>query len=325
MQFEFANPYFLWLLGIIPVSISWYVWKNRRQQASFRVSTISRLHVRAITRVEGRHSLFALRMIACAALIIACARPQKSFLEEIINSEGIDIMLTLDVSGSMMSADVKPNRLEAAKQVADSFISKRPNDRIGLVLFAEEAFTASPVTIDHAALSQIVNGVHTMEMADGTAIGMGLGTATNHLKEIIGKSRVIILITDGENNAGTVLPLEAAQLAHALGIRVYTIGLLLDNLSNSLSEHFKLPSNYINGSQLLQRISEITGGKFFLANDKKGLESVFREIDLLEKTKADVRSYQRYSDFFFPFALFASLALLLEILLRFTYFKSVLS
>lgn len=325
MGFEFANTYFLWLLGLIPICISWYIWKNRRQQPSFRVSTISRLHVKALTRVQVRHTLFVLRMIACSALIIACARPQKSFSERIINSEGLDIMITLDVSGSMMTADVIPSRLEAAKQVADSFISKRVNDRIGLVLFAEEAFTASPVTIDHAALRQIVEAVHTMEMADGTAIGMGLGTAMNHLKEVHGKSNVIILITDGENNAGTVLPLEAAQLARAYGIRVYTIGLVLEKTQLQLSPNLKLPSNYLNGSDLLKRISTVTGGKFFVANDKKGLEMVFQEINLLEKTKADVRSYRRYTDFFYPLALLASLALLIEILLRFTFFKSVLS
>lgn len=323
--FEFANTYFLWLLGLIPVCIAWYVWKERKQQPSLRVSTISRLHIKALTRVQARHTLFILRMVACSALIIACARPQKSISERIINSEGIDIMITLDASGSMMAADVIPNRLEAAKQVADSFISKRVNDRIGLVLFAEEAFTASPVTIDHAALKQILRAVHTLEMADGTAIGMGLGTAMNHLKESQSKSSVIILITDGENNAGTVLPFEAAQLAKVYGIRVYTIGLVLGKSQLQLSPHLKMPSNYLSGSELLQRISLITGGKFFLANDKKGLETVFQEINLLEKTKVDVRSYRRYTEFFYPLALLASIALLLEILLRFTLFKSVLS
>lgn len=324
MQFEFANPYFLWLLGLIPVCTSWYLWKNRSQQASFHVSTLARLRMKISFRVSSRHIMFMLRMLACASLVVALARPEKSFSEKIINSEGIDVMITLDVSGSMMSADVKPNRLEAAKQVADSFISKRPNDRIGLVLFAEEAFTASPVTLDHASLMQIVDAVHTMEMADGTAIGMGLGTATNHLKQGAGQSRVIILITDGENNAGTVLPLEAAQLSAAFNIRVYTVGLLLNSVQTSLPEHFKLPSNYINGSELLQRISEITGGKFFLADDKRGLQAIFNEINSLEKTKADVKTFTRYTDFFFLFALIALLALFTEIILRLTLFKSVL-
>ena len=325
MELEFANPLFFWLLGLVPVCCLWYAWKNREQQATLRVSTLSRLRLKGFSRTYMRHILLVLRMTALCALIIACARPQKPSSEQIINSEGIDIMITLDVSGSMMIADVKPNRLEAAKQVADSFISKRPNDRIGLVEFAEEAFTASPVTIDHTALTQIVNAVHTLAMSKGTAIGMGLGTAINHLKESQGKSRVIILITDGENNAGSVLPLEAAQLATTFGIRVYTVGLVLDNSQSSSIETSRyLPADFKNGSDLLKRISEVTQGKFYLANDKKGLEEIFDKIDRLEKTKVDVQTYQRYTEFFFPFAFIAACFLFLEVILRFTIFKSIL-
>lgn len=323
---DFADARFLWLLLLIPVCILWYIGRNKKDQPAFQIPATGKLAEKKFARVRLRHMLFILRMLACCSLIIAIARPQKTFSSQTINSEGIDIQITLDVSGSMLASDVKPNRLEAAKDVAASFISGRPNDRIGIILFAEQALTASPVTIDHVALLQILRGVHTMEMANGTAIGMGLGTAVNHLKESKSFSKVIILITDGENNAGSVLPLQAAQLAYDAGVRVYTIGLLLGKTSSEITEKLQtLSPNYLSANELLARISEVTKGKFFLANDKNELAEVFSEIGELEKTRVDVTTYTRYEDSFYPFAIIASILLLLEVILRFSLFKSVLS
>ncbi|MEO5673371.1 MAG: VWA domain-containing protein [Chitinophagales bacterium] len=323
---DFADARLLWLLLLIPVCIIWYIVRNKEDRPAFQIPATGKLREKKFARVRLRHLLFILRMLACCSLIIAIARPQKTFSSQTINSEGIDIQITLDVSGSMLASDVKPNRLEAAKDVAASFISGRPNDRIGIILFADQALTASPVTIDHVALLQILRGVHTMEMANGTAIGMGLGTAVNHLKESKSLSRVIILITDGENNAGSVLPLQAAQLAYDAGVRVYTIGLLLGKTSSEITEKLQtLSPNYLSANELLARISEVTKGKFFLANDKNELAEVFTEIGELEKTKVDVTTYTRYEDSFYPFAIIASILLLLEVILRFSLFKSVLS
>ena len=264
-------------------------------------------------------------MIACAALIIALARPQVTLSRQTIASEGMDIVLAIDVSGSMLAKDFVPNRLEAAKKVAADFISKRPNDRIGVIFFAAEAYTGCPITIDHNALKQVVENVKIGSLKDGTAIGMGLGTAANRLKESQSASKIIILVTDGENNAGTIKPLEAAQLAKALNIRTYCIGILATSAEGQ--PFTKQDSAYAalggpTAEVTLMQIAEITGGKYFRAANEKMLAGIYKEIDAMEKTKVNVTSYKRYEEHYYLFAVFAAVALLAELILRNTIFKT---
>ncbi|MBA3649599.1 MAG: VWA domain-containing protein [Chitinophagales bacterium] len=325
MQLSFANPQFLWLLNSIPLLAAFYVWQNNRQQVSLQLSSVYGFKkAKTSYKVYLRHSTFMLRMIAVIMVIVAAARPQLVSGKKIISSEGIDIIIALDISGSMLAKDFTPNRLEAAKAIAASFIDGRPNDRIGLVLFAGQAYTACPVTIDHASLKNILAKVKAGYITDGTAIGTGLGTAANRLKNNSDKSHVIILMTDGENNAGEILPLQAAQLARSSVIRVYTIGIQLHN------SHIDPPAeNGLNGLQspaagiLLAKVAEITNGKYFRATSTKNLEDIYREIDRLEKTKVSMITTTRYEERFGWFAGLAAFAVFLELLLRYTVFKTL--
>ncbi len=323
MPFEFVNINFLWLLNLIPLCIAWYVWKHRSQQPSILLSstnTLKRESSFSLTTLQ--HLLFVLRMIAILFLCVALARPQQSFSIKSVNSEGIDIMLVMDVSGSMMQKDFKPNRMEAAKVVLDSFIARRPNDRIGLVLFASQAYTACPITIDHRVLQNILMGVKVSDIANGTAIGMGLGTAVGHLYETKGKSKTIILVTDGENNMGKIKPVTAGQLALAAGIRVYTIGIQIPPLHAATSQD-SLQNSFSNGGEgLLMQVAAQTNGKYFRAENEKALATIYDEINHLEKTKVDVTVFQRNEEYFFLFALIAALAILLELFLRYSFLKT---
>ncbi|MFI5134846.1 MAG: VWA domain-containing protein, partial [Chitinophagales bacterium] len=225
-SYVFAQPQFLNLLSAIPLLALWYVWQHRRQEIPIRTSTVAAFRdFKPNFKIILRHSQFVLRLVACALLIVAMARPQFVVSQKMIRSEGIDIVLALDISGSMFTRDFVPNRLEASKSVAKHFIDNRPNDRIGLVVFSSQAYSACPVTIDHESLKTILSGIQAGSLEVGTAIGVGIGTAVNRLQSSKSSSRVIILMTDGENNAGDVSPMEAAQLASSLGIRIYTIGM----------------------------------------------------------------------------------------------------
>ena len=295
------------------------------------------LHLSALTLFSGvknspkeylRHGLFAFRLIALAGLITALARPQSSTSWQNVTTEGIDIILAMDVSGSMLAEDLKPNRLEASKAVAMDFIAERPNDRMGLVLFSGESFTQCPITTDHAVLKNLFKDVKNGMITDGTAIGLGLANGVNRLKDSQAKSKVVILLTDGENNRGEIPPVTAAEIAKAFGIRVYTIGV---GTRGEAPFPFRSPFGgivYQNievkiDEPLLTQIADMTGGKYFRATDNKKLKAIYEEIDKLEKSKIEVQEFRKKHEMFLPWALVAGLLLFLEFILRNTLFKSI--
>jgi Ca-activated chloride channel family protein len=274
-----------------------------------------------------RHILFAFRMIAIALLIIVLARPQKIDKYQDVTTEGIDIVLTQDISGSMLSRDFKPDRLEAAKNIATEFISGRPYDRIGLVVFSGVSFTQCPLTTDHAVLINLLREIQSGMIEDGTAIGMGLATAVNRIKDSQAKSKVIILLTDGVNNRGEIAPETAAEIAKTFGIRVYTIGVGTHGMAPyPVQTPFGIQYQDIPveiDEAILQKIAETTGGKYFRATDNDSLEKIYKEIDKLEKSKIDVKQFSRKEEKYLLPALFAFCLLMLEITARNTIFKNL--
>ena len=325
----FANPiYFLLLLLLIPM-IGWYIWKLRKSQASIQLSSIEGFSKAPNTlRTYLRHVPFILRMLAFTFLVIALARPQTTNKWSTATTEGIDIMMSLDISSSMLAMDLQPNRLEAAKEVAASFINGRPTDNIGLVIFAKESFTQCPLTLDHAVLLNLLKDVKCGMLEDMTAIGHGLATAVSRLKDSKAKSKVIILLTDGSNNAGEIAPMTAAEIAKTFGIRVYTI---------AIGTNGEAPYPYQTGTmgvkiiqipveideKILTQIAQLTGGQYFRATNNKALKEIYQEIDQMEKTKMSV---QEYSKKYEEYGLFAAIALsffLLELLLRYTLLKNI--
>ena len=328
INISFANPAFLYLLfGIVPL-IAWYVWKNNHIKPTLQVSDVYRLkHSSKGFRVYFRHVLFALRMLAIIFLIIVLARPQSSNSRRDVSTEGIDIVIALDISSSMLSRDFNPDRLEAAKDVAIQFISGRPNDRIGLVIFSGESFTQCPLTTDHAALINMFKDVKCGMIDDGTAIGLGLATAVSRLKESNSKSKVIILLTDGVNNMGSVDPLTAAEIAKTFGIRVYTIGVgKRGNAPSPVMTPFgiqfqNMPVEIDEG--ILQKIAGLTDGKYFRATNNEKLKEIYQEIDKLEKTKISVTEYTKRTEEYFWFAVLAGLIFALEILFRYTILRTL--
>ena len=324
----FAQPLFFWLLLIVPAYIAWYVWKQKGMQASLKISTLKGFaKAPKSNKVYLRHLLFAFRVLSIMLLITVLARPQSSnsFRNEI--TEGIDIMMALDISGSMMAEDFKPNRLEAAKDVAAEFIKGRPNDKIGLVIYAAESFTQCPLTTDHNVLQNLFRDIKLGLLEDGTAIGMGLATAVQRIKDSEAKSKVIILLTDGENNRGEIAPMTAAEIAKTFGVRVYTIGVGTNGMA-------PYPMQTVFGKQyqqmevkideeLLQGIADMTDGKYFRATDKAKLDEIYKEIDQLEKTRIEVREYTKRKEEYWWFAAFACLFLLMEIYLRSTVFRNL--
>lgn len=322
---HFANPEWLWLLNAIPLLLLWYFLGQKKMEATVQLPAVSAQRLPATWRSRMRHLLVFLRIVAVATLIVAMARPQAVFTKKMVASEGIDIMLALDISGSMLTRDFIPNRLEAAKQVAIEFIGGRPNDRIGVVFFAGEAYTGCPITLDHKALQQIITSVKTGSIADGTAIGMGLGTAAMRLMDNQSENNVIILVTDGENNAGNVMPLEAAQLVRTNNIHTYCIGIFSPTATQQPATENDSTYIAIGGPTAeitLLQIAEITGGHYFRAGNAEKLSAVYREIDNMEKTKVDVVSYNRYEEQFMLLALLAALLLLTEMILRYTIFRT---
>lgn len=326
---SWVNPEYFWLLLIIPVMTAYYIWSGKRKNAAIQFSSLSVFGKRNITwKHIFRHSLFFLRMLAAAAIIVALARPQTSSSRQDVTIEGIDIIVALDISGSMMAEDFKPNRLGAAKKVISEFIDMRENDRMGLVIFSGESFTQCPLTTDHAVVKNLIEDVKNGMIEDGTAIGDGLATAINRLKESQAVSRVIILLTDGENNAGSIDPLSAADIAKTFGIRIYTIGVGTIGTAPMPYDHPLFGRRYQQqevriDEPSLRKIAEITGGEYFRATGNKKLQEIYEVIDELEKSKIDVTEFHKKYEEFLPFALFALGALLLEFLLRITLFRRV--
>ena len=324
----FAFPAAFFLLAVPLLLALWYWWKYRTRFPEMKLSSIA-VFKRRGSSLSGKFKALipASRLLALMLLIVALARPQSSLKEENISTEGIDIVLAMDVSGSMLARDLQPDRLNAAKQVAADFVSGRPHDRIGLVVFAGESFTQCPLTTDHAMLKKQLSELKEGLVEDGTAIGMGIATAANRLKDSEAKSKVIILATDGENNAGFIDPLTATDIALQYGIRIYTIGV---GTIGTAPYPFQYGGRTIYqdvevkiDEDLLRKIADQTGGKYFRATDNKALKRIFGEIDTLEKSKINVASIQRVSEEFYPFAFGALIFFLLEILLRYVFLKSV--
>ena len=328
---QFANPGYLFLLALLIPAIAWYIWKQSEAQASLQVSSTSAFQKLPRSWKEYlRHVNFALLCGAAALTIVALARPQSSDSWSQSNTEGIDIVLSLDVSNSMHFEDFRPDRLEASKEVASRFVAGRPNDNIGLVLFGSESYTMCPMTSDHAVVANMINSV-TFDLIDGgsTAIGDGLVTAVNRIRSGQAKSKVIILLTDGSNNSGDVSPKDAAQVAHAMGVRLYTIGVGskgefettvgYDPFGRPVRQKVKADID----EETLKTMAQFTGGRYFRATNKNSLAEIFDEIDKMEKTKMSVREFSRKEEEFLPFALAAIVLLLLHVILRNTVLRNI--
>lgn len=324
----FLHPQLLWLLLLLPALLIIYIVWRRRQQASLRVPSLLFISsVRGGLRVYLRHVLFALRLLALGLIIVALARPQSSSSWSEDRVEGIDIMLTMDISTSMLAMDFQPNRVEAAKEVAMRFIANRPNDNIGLVVFAGESFTACPLTQDHATLINRLREMTTGIIADQTAIGSGLATAISRLKDSKTKSKVIILLTDGANNTGNISPKMAADLAKTFGISIYTIG--VGSGAGEAPYPIQTPLGTVVRNMpvdldepTMQQIADVSGGAYFRATDNESLAAIYKKIDQLEKTKLSTRNYHTTYEEFFIFVLAAAFLLLLEYLLRSTILRT---
>lgn len=323
---EFAYPQILFLLIGAPVLIFWYVRALHRTQASMKVSSLKSFNNSAGWRRNFRHLVFICRVFIFIFLIIALARPQVSYEKRRLDGNGIDIVLCIDVSGSMLAQDFSPNRLEAAKEVAANFVSLRPVDRIGLVVFAGESFTQCPVTSDHQMLLYQTNAIRVGFMIDGTAIGSGLATSADRLRASSAKSRIIVLLTDGENNGGLVDPLAAKEIVKSLGIKVYTIGIGTEGVAptpvQTPSGTIIMQQEKVNiNEKLLTAIAVETGGRYYRAKDKQGLMKIYADIDQLEKSKVEINTSRRYTEKFQPWALLAFFFLICEMLLKYILFK----
>jgi len=304
----------------------WYVNRYNRQQATLKVSSFAVIRKSSSWKNVFRHAPFVIRLLAVSCIIIAIARPQTRNDQELKNGQGIDIILCLDVSGSMITEDLLPNRLEASKQVAADFVDMRPTDRIGVVIFSGEGFTLVPLTTDKAVLKSQILGIQRGMLADGTAIGDGLGVSVDRLKGVKTKSKVIVLLTDGEDQGGRIDPLVGKELAKSYGIRVYTIGVGTEGYAPAPESDgqggTRMTRQKVNiDEKLLRMIAQETGGLYFRARDNESLKRIYTEIDKLEKSRIEVTALKRYTERFFPFALAAAALLLLEVILRYTLFK----
>lgn len=324
----FHNPEYLFLLLLLIPILFWYVWEMHKSDASLQISSHQNLaKFPKSKKIKFRHIPFVFRVLAITALIIGLARPQASNSWRTQSTEGIDIMMALDISGTMMAEDLKPNRLEASKDVATEFILSRSNDNIGLVVFAGQSFTQCPLTTDHAVLVNLFNGVNYGLIEDGTAIGLGLANAVNRIKDSKAKSKVIILLTDGSNNRGDIAPITAAEIAKTFGIRVYAIGVGSYGIVNVPVQtpigiqYQQMESEFDEKS--LQQIAEMTGGQYFRATDNNKLRRIYQEIDQLEKTKISVREYSKKDEQFFMFTLLSFILLILEVVLRNTLLRKI--
>ena len=321
---EFAQPYFFALFLLIPILIFWYAKTNNRRSASIQISTTTAKGL-GTWKVSFRHVPFICRIICIAILITALANPQTNNEEKNTEGEGIDIILCIDVSGSMSAQDLTPNRLEAAKNVAIDFINRRPTDRIGIVIFSGESFTQCPLTSDKNVLVSAVQNIHFGLLEDGTAIGSGLSTSVDRIRNSKTKTKIVILLTDGENNSGLIDPKTAKEIAKAFGIKVYTIGVGTDGMApQPVQTPLGVQMQSVKVSideKLMKQIAEETGGKYFRAKDNDGLSGIYETIDQLEKSKIEITTTTKFTDKFLPFAIGAAFFLLLEILLRYLVFR----
>lgn len=325
----FVHPWVLLGLVAVPLMILWWIWRYRKQDAAVQHSNIAVFDgVERSMRVRLRWLPYALRVVAVAAMVVALARPQSSLSRQEMTVEGIDIVMAMDISGSMLAEDFRPNRLEAAKKVAADFIEGRKNDRMGLVVFAGQAFTQVPLTVDHHVLLQQLGDVKSGVVRDGTALGDGLATAINRIKDSEAKSKVIILLTDGVNNQGSVDPMSAAEIAKLYGIRLYTIGVgslgkapypFRDQMGRVHYQNIDVEID----EPLMRQMAEATDdGRYFRATNKQALQEIFSQIDEMEKSKIDVTQYAQTKDEQAPWLWLAFLALALELLLRWGWMKS---
>ncbi len=326
---QLAHPGLLWLFLLYIPLIAWYIMRHRDAYPSMGMSTVSWMaKAGRPLRQYGLYFLFVLRLLALGCIIIVLARPQSSDAWSTSKTEGTDMIFALDISSSMLARDFKPDRLEAAKKIASRFINGRENDNMGLVVFAGEAFTGVPMTTDRATLMNYVQSLNREMLEDGTAIGDGLATAINRIKSGQAKSKSIILLTDGSNNTGIVSPLMAAEIAHKEGIKVYTIGIGTNGTApypqiNMFGRMEFVPQPVVIDEGTLKQISDITGGKYFRATGNKVLADIFAEIDRLETSEIDVRHFSHTEDIYFPWAMAALGLLLLDLLLRNTWLRTM--
>jgi Ca-activated chloride channel family protein len=331
MNSSFMHPHFLWLLLVIPIALFWHYFIKNQQEVALKMSTTEGLSTKKSLLIKLRPFLYVLKLLALGFIIIALARPrntQKSSYTD--NTSGIDIVIATDVSGSMLATDFKPNRLEAIKEVAYNFIQKRTNDRMGLVVYAGESYTRTPVTSDKTMLLNSLKEVqyNGMVLQDGTAIGIGLATAINRLKDSKTKSKIIILLTDGVNNVGSLDPISAAEIAKSYGIKVYTVGVGTNGMANfpvakdANGNIVFQPQKVEIDEKLMQEIATITNGKYFRATDNKKLEAIYDEIDRLEKSKITENRFMMFDEQFRPWLLIGLFLLALEMILSRTLFKS---
>jgi len=329
-EVSFLNPELFWLFLLLPIAIAWQFWKRKQQTATLKISSVNGFKSQKSLLAKLKPFLFVLRLLALSSLIIAMARPRKvDISSQTKSTKGIDIVMAIDVSGSMLAKDLKPNRMEALKKVASNFVEGRPNDRIGIVVYAAEAYTKTPVTSDKAIIQDAIRGIkYDNVLQDGTGIGMGLTTAVNRLKDSKAKSRVIILLTDGVNNAGFIEPETASQIAKEYGIKVYTIGIGTNGDAMFPYAYapnggflFKMMPVEIDVN-LLQAIARNTGGKYFRANSNSKLESIYSEINKLETTEIQELKFYDYDEKYRPFVWIAGILVLIEFGLRNTVYRS---
>ena len=325
---DFTQKEFLWLLLVVPVLVFWYVLKLKKQTAQLSISSVQGFQKNNLWS-KLKHALFGFRVAAIVLVVLALARPQTvDVSSKTKTTRGIDIVIAIDVSASMLAKDLKPNRLEALKNVAADFIKGRPNDRIGLVEYAGESYTKTPITSDKSIVLQSLKGIkYNSIITGGTAIGMGLATAVNRVKDSKAKSKIIILLTDGVNNAGFIDPQTASELAVEYGIKTYTIGLGTNGMAlspiairNGVFQYGKIQVEI--DENLLKEIAEVTGGKYFRATNNRKLKEIYKEIDKLEKTEVEEFKFYNYEEKFRPLVWIALGLLLFEFLLRFTIFRS---
>lgn len=327
-HYTYAHPEFFWALIIIPVLIGWYIWRQKNHSASLTVSTTSSFASLPKTyKYYLRHVPFGLRLLAFATIILVLARPQSTDSWENSTTYGIDIVLSIDVSSSMLAEDLKPNRLEASKDVAMSFINSRPYDRIGLIVFSGESFTQCPLTSDHAVLLNLFRDVKSGIVNDGTAIGMGLANSIARLRESEAKSKVVILLTDGVNNQGDIDPLTAAEIAQTFNVRVYTIGVGTQGMApypvqTPFGTQYQDMEVEID-EDVLKEIARLTGGEYFRATDNSSLEGIYDKIDELEKSRIEVNQFSKKNEEFVLWGFLALALLILEFLLRKTILRNI--
>jgi len=328
-QIEFVHPYWFLAFLALPVLIYWHLQKIRKRQLYLQVSSIQAVKDLSTWRTKTYPFLPWLSLIAFVGLILALARPQLTLKEEEVNAEGVDIVMSMDVSLSMLSKDFEPDRLQVSKEVAKAFVDKRQFDRIGLVVFSGESYTQCPLTSDKIVLKGFLDDIEYGQLEDGTSIGMGLASAVNRLKESEAKSKVVILITDGYNESGSIQPMEAVEIAKALDVKVYTIGVgsrgrAMSPVGIRRNQEIIYRMREVQFDEnLLRRMAMETGGQYYRAIDEEGLAAIYDEIDSLEKTEMEVTTFTRYSEEYRPFLIIALIAFFLEILLRMTAYRTI--